>query len=55
MRLVNQVMDLKAAAVATIFDGLKTHDEMPRDVHLEAKQILGAIGAYVNCGRRPGR
>jgi len=54
-RLVNHVMDLKTAAVATFFDGLKTHDEMPRDVHLEVKHILGAIGAYVNCGRGPGR
>ncbi len=50
-RLINHVMDLKTAAVATFFDGLKTEDEMPRDVHLEAKHVLGAIGAYVNCGK----
>lgn len=48
-------MDLKTAAVATFFDGLKTHDEMARDVHLEVKHILGAIGAYVNCGKGLGR
>ena len=54
-RLVNHVMDLKTAAVATFFDGLKTDDEMPRDVHLEVKHILGAVGAYVNCGRGPRR
>lgn len=50
-RLVNHVMDLKTAAVATFFDGLKTHDEMPKDVHLEAKYVLSAIGAYTNCGK----
>jgi hypothetical protein len=50
-RLVNHVMDLKTAAVATFFDGLRTHDEMPRDVHAEAKFVLASIGAYVNCGR----
>lgn len=50
-RLVNHVMDLKSAAVATFFDGLKTHDEMPKDVHLEAKYVLSAIGAYTNCGK----
>jgi len=50
-RLINHVMDLKTAAVATFFDGLKTHDEMPHDVHIEVKHILGTIGAYVNCGR----
>ncbi len=44
-------MDLKTAAVATFFDGLKTHDEMPKDVHLEAKYVLSAIGAYTNCGK----
>ncbi|WP_395395636.1 hypothetical protein WBP07_09035 [Novosphingobium sp. BL-8A] len=54
-RLVNHIMDLKTAAVSTFFDGLKTHDEMPRDVHLEVKHILGAIGAYVNCGQGPRR
>ncbi|MBT2188656.1 hypothetical protein [Sphingobium nicotianae] len=54
-RLVNHVMDLKTVAVATFFDGLKTHDEMPRDVHREVKFILGAIGAYVNCGNGPRR
>lgn len=50
-RLVNHVMDLKTAAVATFFDGLKTHDKMPKDVHIEAKYVLSAIGAYTNCGK----
>jgi hypothetical protein len=50
-RLLNHVMDLKTAAVATFFDGLRTHDDMPRDVHVEAKFVLASIGAYVNCGR----
>jgi hypothetical protein len=54
-RLVNHIMDLKTVAIATFFDGLKTEDVMPRDVHLEAKDVLGAIGAYVNCGRGPAR
>lgn len=30
-RLVNHVMDLRTIAVATFFDGFKTHDDMPRE------------------------
>jgi hypothetical protein len=46
-------MDLKTDAAATFFNGLNTHEEIPRDVHKKIKHVLGEIGADVNCGRRP--
>lgn len=50
-KLVNQIMDLQIAALASFFDGLKTREKKLIDIFEEGRSFVSQIGGYVECGR----
>lgn len=51
-KLLNHVMDLKIAAQATYFDGLKTFESDLARSFEHASAFLHALNAYSHCGKR---
>lgn len=50
-KIINHLLDMKIAAMATFFEGLMTRDAQMKDLHAEAVKAVTALGGCVNCGQ----
>lgn len=46
-KIVNDIVDVNVAAMATFFDGVLSNDERVLSLHSEARYVLSQIGAYL--------
>jgi len=52
-RLINQILDMKIAAVATFYDGLLSRETKMMEMFEEAVFVSAGLGGYVRCGKGP--
>lgn len=50
-RLINQILDMKIAAMATFYDGLLTREPRMGEIYEEAVFVAAGLGGYVRCGK----
>jgi hypothetical protein len=50
-KLINQILDMKIAAMATFYDGLLTREPKMAEMYEEAVFVAAGVGGYVGCGK----
>ena len=46
-KIVNDIVDVNVAAMATFFDGVLSNDARVSSLHSEARYVLSQVGAYL--------